>query len=104
MKTLTLKNGKTYQITDRSNQCHLEIQVGDFAEIDDIKADITKENLSEFAIGTVEYQNIIPTVIGAHTDESGDTFATFYGVDGTEKIVQDAIDTYTEMLIDEGVI
>lgn len=104
MKTLTLHDGTTYQIEDNSSVGAFRIPVEMYAEIDSIKAKMTKENLSEISVGSVIFTDVINESVSVTADDSGNIVAIFLNRMGTQDIVQDAIDSYTLELMEGGII
>ena len=104
MKVLTLHDGTQYQMEDGSNVGAFRIPVQTYAAVDAILAELTRENLSEITIGNVVFQNVINESVNVQMDDNGNIVAIFLNRMGTEDIVQDAIDSYTLALLEEGVI
>lgn len=104
MKLLKLRDGTQYQMEDSSNVGAFRIPVQNYAAVDDIKAALSRENLSEITVGTVAFQNVINESVNVQTDDNGNIIAIFLNRMGTEDIVQDAIDSYTLGLIEGGII
>lgn len=71
MKILTLKNNVSINMTDMSTIYNCVTVVNNFAEIDTVAANITKENLSKCMFDGTEYRNIIPVCINAGRDALG---------------------------------
>lgn len=104
MKTLMLKDGTTLTVEDESTVGTFRIPVENYAEIDTLKAKITRENLSDITIGTAVFTDVINEKVIADCDDNGEIVAIFLNRMGTQDIVQDAIDAYTMDLIDGGII
>lgn len=71
MKTLTLKNGVSYNLTDASTIYNCMSVVSSFADIDVIAANMTAENLSICTFNGVQFRDIIPVCINAGRDALG---------------------------------
>ena len=101
--SLILKDGTTYECTPDSNVANIFIPVETYAEVDAIAAKMTKENMETMTVNGVEFHDTIPVGVAVYPKD-GVTCANFANREGTDDIIQNAIDNYTEMLIIEGVI
>ena len=103
MKTLTLKDGSTYDVLDDSSVGNIRILVEDFADADEIETKLTRENMTEIQIGVEIFHEVNPVAFSV-TKQNGETICSVYCQESLEDFVQNQIDNYTEMLIEEGVI
>ena len=76
MKTLVLSNGNEYEFSDDSHITRLSKDVETFAEIDEIAADITEENLSGATFDGDPVENCIP--VNCTADKSGETITVVF--------------------------
>lgn len=104
MKNLTLKDGTVISVEDSSNVGAFRVPVTNYAEIDDLKAAMTRENLSEITIGVNVFTDVLNESISVQMDDTGHIIAVFLNRMSTADIVQDAMDSYTLELIEGGII
>lgn len=104
MKQMRLKDGTTMMVQDESSAAQIRIPVQDFAAVDTLKGQITRANLETVQMGNQEFHEVIPVSVGVFEDESGAIVAVFYCQEGIEDLIQNRIDNYTLMLIEEGVL
>ena len=103
MKILTLKDGTQYDVLDDSSVGNIRIQVEDFAEADEIETNLTRENMTEIQIGVEIFHEVNPVAFSV-TKQNGEMICSVFCQESLEDFVQNQIDNYTEMLIEEGVI
>jgi len=104
MKTLTLKDGSSLSLEDNSTVGTFVIKVDNYSVIDTIKAQLTKDNLSDITLGVVGYTDVINEKVLVDMDDNGAITARFLNRMSTSDIVSDAIDSYTEELLEGGII
>ena len=103
MKNLVLKDGTTYQVTNDSNVANFNIPIQTYAEVDAIIPKMTKDNLSVVTVGGIEFHDVINVSCAVYTKDD-EVLACFSNREGTDDIVQNAIDNYTLRLIEDEVI
>lgn len=84
MKTLKLKDGKSYDFTDSSTIYDLVQVVEKFAEIDEVREALTAENLSEATFNEEPVTNILPVGVSVEAGMSGNITVHFENRDKTE--------------------
>lgn len=104
MKTLVFAEGTELQVEDNSSVQQIRVAVESFAAADTLKVYFTRENMTTIQLGAQEFHEVIPVSIDVIQEENGNITAVFYCQEGIEDLVQNRIDNYTLMLIEEGVL
>ena len=77
MKVLTLKNGNEINFTDTSTIYNLIGVYNTYAEVDDVREQLTAENLVSCEFDNEKYHGIIPVGASVTSEMSGNVTATF---------------------------
>lgn len=100
MKELRLKDKTLLSVNDISNQTRIVINVDNFDSVDALTKTITNDNLDEFILDDKTYFKAKVNEIKAQ-EKNG---AVNVIVDLAYDTIQEALDTYTLELVQEGVL
>lgn len=90
-------------MTDESSAGNIRIPIEEFADADTLITKFTRENMTEIEIGQEIFHEVNPVSVTA-IKTGDDHLCVIQCQESLQDYVQNQIDNYTEMLIEEGVI
>lgn len=100
MKELVLSNGTTLEFTDSSTILNLVQVVAQFADIDDVRDELTVENLDGATFNGEPVENIIPVGVSVSAGMTGNITVTYNNRAKTQQeIIDEEQDAAINMLM-----